>query len=199
MRQLTSPVTSYDAIKYFTENAGTGIHPCVVMEIVLKWWSVRTDREQIDVSFITPLITTIQNISCRWYYDFRCDERFCGLKTTLDIPRSLRYICYSTWDNSKNRRNLKDCISKGDGTPAQLEDLHCSNNKERYRLRVPAFRYNAAVFPPYGDTKYHCYIKTYNPDKLISLITGSKEEILNYINNANNFALFFIPLPDTLQ
>ena len=44
VKQLTSPITSYDAIKYFTENAGTGIHPCVVVEIVLKWWSVRKDR-----------------------------------------------------------------------------------------------------------------------------------------------------------
>ena len=35
--QLTSPTTSYGDIKYFTENAGTGIHPCVVVEIVLKW------------------------------------------------------------------------------------------------------------------------------------------------------------------
>ena len=41
VEQLTSPVTSYDAIKYFTENAGAGIHPCVVVEIVLKWWRVR--------------------------------------------------------------------------------------------------------------------------------------------------------------
>ena len=43
VKQLTSPVTSYDTIKYFTENAGTGIHPCVVVEIILKWWRVRTD------------------------------------------------------------------------------------------------------------------------------------------------------------
>ena len=41
VKQLTSPSTSYDVIKYFTENAGTGIHPCVVVEIVLKWWRVR--------------------------------------------------------------------------------------------------------------------------------------------------------------
>ena len=63
VKQLTSPTTSYDAIKYFTENAGTGIHPCVVVEIVLKWWRVRTDREHVDMSFITPLVITIQNVS----------------------------------------------------------------------------------------------------------------------------------------
>ena len=32
VEQLTSPTTSYDTIKCFTENAGTGIHPCVVVE-----------------------------------------------------------------------------------------------------------------------------------------------------------------------
>ena len=68
VEQLTSPTTSYVAIKYFTENAGTGIHPCVVVEIVLKWWRVRTDREHVDMSFITPLITTIQNVSTEWYH-----------------------------------------------------------------------------------------------------------------------------------
>ena len=59
VKQLTSPVTSYDAIKCFTENARTGMHPCVVVEIVLKWWCARTDREYVDMSFIKPLITTI--------------------------------------------------------------------------------------------------------------------------------------------
>ena len=84
MKQLTSPITSYDVIKHFTENAGTGIHPCVVVEIVLKWWSVRTDREHVDMSFITSLITTIQNISSAWYYSVCWDERYKGL--TLASP-----------------------------------------------------------------------------------------------------------------
>ena len=94
---------------------------------------------------------------------------------------------------------LKDCISKGDGTPAQLENLKCSNNMERYRQSVPAFTYNPAVFPPYGDTKHHWYISTYGPDKHVSLITDSKEEILDYIDNARGFYLYFVPLPDTPQ
>ena len=37
VKQLTSRTTSYDVIKDFTTHAGTGIHPCVVVEIVLKW------------------------------------------------------------------------------------------------------------------------------------------------------------------
>ena len=98
VKQLTSPSTSYDVIKYFTENAGTGIHPCVVAEIVLKWWRVRTDTEHVDMSFITPLITTIQNVSSDWYYSVCWDVRYNGLTKTLDIPTvptTVRFIRYS--------------------------------------------------------------------------------------------------------
>ena len=96
VKQLTSPATPYDAIKYFTENAGKGIHSCVVVEIVLKWWSERTDREQVDMSFLTPLITTIQNVSSRWYYSVCNDERYKGLMRTLNIPKPTapRYMYY---------------------------------------------------------------------------------------------------------
>ena len=38
------------------------------------------------MSFIAPLITTIQNVSSRWYYRVCEDERYKGLMTTLDIP-----------------------------------------------------------------------------------------------------------------
>ena len=99
VERLTLPKTSYVAIKYFTENAGTGIHPCVVLEIVLKWWSVRTDREHVNMSFITPLITTIKNVSSDWYNSVCDDERYNGLTKTLDIPaptaaRFMFYLAY---------------------------------------------------------------------------------------------------------
>ena len=208
VKQLTSPTTSYQAIKYFTENAGTGIHPCVVVEIVLKWWRVRTDRGHVDMSFITPLITTIQNVSSAWYYSVYRDERYKGLMRTLNVPITFKeetlfvrearntynFYCCS---NNNNTRVLKDCISKGDGTPAQLEFLHCSDNMERCRQSVPAFRYNTAVFPPYGNNKHHWCIRISNNH--VSLITDSRREICNYINNALRFQLHFVPLPDTLQ
>ena len=82
VEQLTSPTTSYEAIKCFTENAGTGIHPCVVVEIVLKCWSVRTDTEHVD---ITPLITTVQNVSSDWYYSVCGDERYKDLIIYLHL------------------------------------------------------------------------------------------------------------------
>ena len=192
VKQLTSPTTPYEVIKYFTENAGVGIHPCVVVEIVLKWWRVRKDREHVDMSFITPLIATIQNVSSRWYDSVCDDETYNGLTKTLDIPaptaeRYMGYMC---------RAHTQDYIRKGDGTPAQLENLRCSDNMERYRQSVPAFTYNAAVFPPYGDTKHHWYIRTL--DNHVSLITNSKEEIWNYINNVLFIDVIFVPLPDTL-
>ena len=196
VKQLTSPTTPYEAIKYFTKNAGTGIHPCVVAEIVLKWWRVRTDREHVDMSFITPLIT-LSTLSSWWYYSVFMDERYEGLMITLDIPKPAtpRYMRYYY----KKCAALKKCISKGDGRPAPYESLYCSDNMERYRQSVPAFRYNAAVFPPYGDTIHHWYISTYNPSRHVSLITDSKEEILDYIDNASHIELHFVPLPDTSQ
>ena len=207
VKQLSSPITPYDTIKYFAEIAGTGIHPCVVVEIVLKWWRVRTDREHVDMSFITvtPLITltTIQNVSSDWYYSVRKDERYSGLMRTLDIPKptAARYMnidraAYKS--NNNNARVLEDCIRKGDGTPAELEELECSNNMERYKQSVPAFTYNAAVFPPYGDTIHHWYISTSFPYKHVFLITESKEEISNDIKSIFGFTpLHFVPLPDT--
>ena len=198
VKQLTSPTTSYEAIKHFTENVGTGIRPCVVVEIVLKWWRVRTDTEHVDMSFITPLITTIQNVSSGWYYDVCKDERYKGLTETLNIPKPTaptaeRFMCYYIY------RCAYQCISKGDGTPAQLEDLICTDNMERYRQSVPAFRYNPAVFPPYRDTIHHWFIKTSHPNKHVSFITDSKQEIFNYINNASHIVLHFVPITDTSQ
>ena len=209
VKQLTSPTTSYVAIKYFAENAGTGIHPCVVAEIVLKWWNVRADTKFVNMSFITPLITTIQNVSSNWYNSVCGDKRYEGLMRTLNIPAPTapkRYIYYRVWEYNlkdisnvySNYCNLEHCICKGDGTPVQLVDLRCSDNMERYRQSVPAFRYNAAVFPPYGDTKHHWYIRKVGPDRHASLITDSKQEIFNYINNASLYDLHFVPLPDTL-
>ena len=194
--QLTSPTTPHEFIEYFTEHAGTGVHPCVIVEIVLKWWSVRTDTEQVDMSFIKPLFTRIENVSNRWHNSVYDNERYKDLIDTLDIPEPAtpRFMWYGS-DLNNNEHILKDCVFNGDGTQAQLEGLKLTRNMEGYRQSVPAFRYNAAVFPPYGDTEYHWYIRTYNPNKHVSLITDSKEEILNYINNAGRFHVHAVPLP----
>ena len=155
------------------------------------------------MSFITPLITTIQNVSSDWYNISVCnDKRYEGLTETLDIPILTAFMYYRAnviYKHVSNNINLRDCIRKGDGTPAQLEGLKCTDNMKRYRQSVPGFRYNAAVFPPYGDTIHHWYIQLCDPFKHVSLITDSEEEISNYINNAWGFYLHFVPLPDSLQ
>ena len=79
------------------------------------------------------------------------------------------------------------------------KDLGCTDNMERYRQSVPAFRYNTAVFPPYGDTIHHWYIRTSGPGKHVSLIADSRQEILDYIDNAMYFSLHLVPLHGTLQ
>ena len=201
VRQLTSPATSYGTIKSFAEEAGTGIHPCVVMEIVLKWWSVSTDTEHVDMSFIKPLIMAIQNVSHRWYNSVCWDGRYKGLMETLDVPKPKTSRCiYYNMDgySHDNKRILEDCIRDGDGTSAQLKGLVCSDNMQRYKRIVPAFSYNDAVFPPYGNTKHHWFINTHRHSifKFVSFIGDSKEEILDHIPAA---CLHFVPLPGTLH
>ena len=54
--------------------------------ILVLWWSERTDRDHVDMSFITPLIkTTIVNVSSEWYYTVCNDERYEGLIRTLPV------------------------------------------------------------------------------------------------------------------
>ena len=206
--QLSSPTTPFDAIKHFTEHARTRIHPCVVVEIILKWWSVRKDIKKKDMRFIRSLITAIENVSSNWYDSIIWDNRYylliqavhtsrCTTARSTDMHYQIA-MSYRVLDDNCNRRALKNCISKGDGAPAQLGHFSCTDNMERYRLSVPAFRYNAATFPPYGDTKHHWYIRTYDPFNHLSLITESKKKILYHIKNAKSLSLHFVPLPDTV-
>ena len=147
------------------------------------------------MSFIKPLITTIQTVSGNWYCNAYNDEGCEGLIKTLGLPRpKLSDICYAYCDC--NKRILKDCTTKGDGTPVQLENITFTGGMRIYKPIIPAFKYNPAVFPPYGDTKHHWYIITYNPFKLLSLITDSKEVILDYIYINDACELHFVPLPD---
>ena len=146
------------------------------------------------MSFIKPLITTIQTVSSNWYYSVCRDGRYNGLMRTLNIsapiaPTADRYMVYRAH------------MYKGDGTPGQLVYLRCSDNMRGYRQSVlpPSFSYNAAVFPPYENTKHHWCIRTSGPSRHVSLITDSKEEICNYIDNTSDNELHFVPLPDTLQ
>ena len=66
----------------------------------MLWWSKRTDKEHVDMSFITPLITTIQNVSIWWYFSVCKDKRYEGLMRTLNIPAPTaptRYMYYRAY------------------------------------------------------------------------------------------------------
>ena len=217
VNELTSPTTSYGVIKCFTEGAaaGTGIHPCVVVEIVLKWWSQRTDRRgEYDMSFITPLITTIHTVSSYWYGYVVRDERYTALMASLDIPKpvTLRYMHYTFFGKSY-KRELEDCILYGSSSDDYIPvnygmHLKCSDDDKWkiYKDEIPGFIYecNDAEFPPYrneDNTEHHWYIYRESPQMFVSFIADSQDEILSYIasdiNNRNDFELHFVPQPGT--
>ena len=214
-KELTSPTTSYDAIKLFTERAGKRMHPCLVVEIVLKWWILRSNTEHPDMSFIKPLITTILSVDECWYYSVCKDRRYGDLVRTLSIPEPTRsrYIYYDIDNDSL----VHDSISKGDGTPVQLKDSnwrYSERDMERYIQRIPAFTYNTAVFPPWGDAKHHWYATTTSKQRAmfifpfddssthLSLLTDSTNQILEYTNADNEFVtlnLQYVPTIPQLE
>ena len=74
---------------YFAEHAGAQINPCVEKEIVLRWWSLRTDKQHVYMSFMRPLITTIHNVNYECEYSAWFDDRYRGLiMETLDMGLS---------------------------------------------------------------------------------------------------------------
>ena len=88
-------------------------------EIVLKWWSLRTDRENLDMSFMERLFQKINSYNSEWYYNVRSDKRYKHLMEIIDIPEyKAKYIFYNSCDGD-NKRILKDCISKG-GIPIPI-------------------------------------------------------------------------------
>ena len=122
---------------------------------------------------------------------------------TLDLAGPTMFDMFSTYDSDEMRESVRghamwysgsegnnkfiliNCI-RGDGigtpSPVQLRNLEYTKNMDNYKQSVPAFTYNAAVFPPYGDTKHHWSIyKIFPFQQHISFITDSKEEILDYI------------------
>ena len=61
IKKLTSPSTTFGAIRHFTEHRTKDVHPCILGEIVLKWWRVR-EGNWPDTTFVKELFTKIQEI-----------------------------------------------------------------------------------------------------------------------------------------
>ena len=160
-------------------------------EIVHKWWSVNTDRKYARMRFIKPLLTRIltDHANSR-FYDVICNTY--RRRTPAEHNPVSSYMFYDVDNSNYYKHILYNCISTG--TPPRLKNLTCSNNMEIYKQIVPEFKYNAVVFPPYGDTKHHWYIRRStrsvdgldDTEQLVSLITNSKDEILNNIDKYNS-------------
>ena len=201
---LTSPATPCDTIRYFTEHAGTELHPCITAEIVMKWWSVRKGVCPHN-TFIKTIFTKVQEIYSSWVYDLNLDCRYKDMveKLSLRKPAVVRYFYYSSNDSNTNK--IKECIQAGDGTPLVLpvEDIRCTNNMAAYKEIVPAFRYNPAVVPPYTINNGHWFLIFEYEDNdvatnnFISFITNAQQEIVNHLESCTHAWLCYVPLPDS--
>ena len=204
IRMLTSPATSCDTIRYFTEHAGTELHPCITAEIVLKWWSVRKGVCP-DNTFIKTIFTKVQDMCSNWVYKLNEDSRYKDMVEALGLrtPAVYRYFYYVSSDSNTDK--IKECIQAGDGTPLVIpvKDIRCADNMAAYKETVPAFRYNPAVVPPYSLNNAHWYltceyedndVATYN---FISFITNTQQEIVNHLESCTGAWLRYVPLPDS--
>ena len=204
IRMLTSPATPCDTIRYFTEHAGTELHPCITAEIVLKWWSVRKGVCP-DNTFIKTLFTKVQDMYSNWVYNLKEDSRYKDMVGALGLrnPAVHRYFYYANSDSNTNK--IKECIQAGDGTPLVLpvEHIRCSNNMAAYKETVPAFRYNPAVVPPYSLNNGHWFLHCKYKDNgvitanFISFITNTQQEIVNHLESCTDAWLWYVPLPDS--
>ena len=209
VEKLTNPSIAYDTIRYFTEYAAKDVHSCVIGEIVLKWWSVNSEltvnsSECPDITFIRTLFTKIEGIYDRWLYDANDDVRFGELFISLELKIETgdrkRFYHFCDHDNN-NLIALKQCIEEGDGTELTLptNDIENSYDMEVYKDNMPVFRYNTAIFPPYGEVTDHWYLLFSNQVSsfsMVSLITESQQDILGYFEFCNHVELHFIPSPD---
>ena len=203
VRELTAIITPYDVIRNFADVKD--IHPCVVVEIILKWWGARVDRDEFDMGFLKPIITKIQYRSSCWY-ELICENKsYKYLMKTLKVssPLVTRYMhyymrCVKDDDGNAydNKQSVIDSIRKGDGTPAKLMELEYSDDMERYIDEVPEFYYNTVLVPPYGDGKYHWFMSA--EEKHVSFVTTSQKELLAIITNAKWIELCLV-VPLQLQ
>ena len=186
IRALTCPSTTYDTIKKFIDHyreqtAGTRIHPCVVMEIVLKWWRVSRFGHNLDTDLIRPLITEINGVSNDWYTSVCNDKRYSPLMNSVRIEAQNTVSSFISFDIIRNEYNLnllKECIRTMSYAPVQLTDIKCSDNMNIHTQDLPAFRYTPALCPPYGHINHHWFIRTTNPTRHVSFIIDSMEELL---------------------
>ena len=207
VEKLTNPSTTSETIRFFTEYAAKDIHPCVIGEIVLKWWRVRR-TEYPDTTFIKTLFGKIDNIYDTWLFsangDIRYKELFQNFKlNTGFIKYSHQFYCDRGTYNVNNLIALMKCIEKGDGTELTLPINRISIMMDMTLSvkMMPEFTYNTAVFPPYGASTGHWYLEFSNENttesaSMVSLITESQQDILRYFLCYEKIYLHCVPTSD---
>ena len=188
VQKLTNPGTTYDTVRYFTEYAAEDLHPCVIGEIFLKWWKVNC-TEYHDISFIKTPFKEIDYIYDAWFFHAQEDIRYTELfETLLQDTFCSTYLCHHCTPDDDNLITLKPCIEEGDGADLTLptDIIRNSPGMEVYRHNMPVFRYNTAIFPPYGGIPGQWYMAFCNEDhshNVLSLTTESQQNILSYIDS----------------
>ena len=202
IERLTNPSTTYDTIRYFTEYASKDIHPCVIGEIVLKWWRINR-TECPDMTFIKNLFTKIDDIYDRWLDDANDDIRYKELFHVIELDtKDTKYLyCYCN-HKGENMIVLTQCIEKGNGADLifPINHIEYTQNMAVYGQNMPVFRYNTAMFPPYGVSNGHWYLVFYYENdtfSMVSLITESQQDLLDYLESCYDVGLHFIPSPDS--
>ena len=194
IQKLASVSTSYDTIRYFTKYTAnaTEIHPCIIAETALKWWSARGD-EFSDMSFIKELVRRIQVDHGGWAGTIKLDSRYGNLVENFNLgnPPMLRFLFYKFENYDKTLPLLIETIRQGDGTPLCLpiKDVNCTNNMAAYKERI--FSYDATIYPPYGAIKGHWFINCAKLDSCRNLVfrmlfftTDTQQEILHYLEES---------------
>ena len=204
VEKLIRPSTPCDTIRHFIQNVDKDVHQCAIGDIVLEWWRV-SRTECHDMAFIETLFKNILiDVWNTWVFDASLDNRYEGLFRKLKLGKiaCLKVIWYDCTHN-KNLIALKRCIEKGDGTDFILpkKDLYTSEDMVEYKINKPVFRYNAALFPPYGAIAGYWYMEfsSGSTDRKVSLITESQQDILGYFESCDGVVLCFIPSPKSRQ
>ena len=121
--------------------------------------------------------------------DVRFGELFISLELKLETGDRKRFYHFCDHDNN-NLIALKQCIEEGDGTELTLptNDIENSYDMEVYKDNMPVFRYNTAIFPPYGVSSGHWYLLFCYEDgsfSMVSLIAESQQDLLSYFESCD--------------
>ena len=199
IRRLTVPTTSYDTIRSFVENAASEIHPAIVTEIFLKWYSLRPEFDTSKMALIKACITKLQAVDGTWIREISRDARFKDSLKNFTAPFQpiSRYLYYTYKDGSL--RKLTQCIKSCDAELKMIaKDAHCIGDMMEFRDKIDTFEYSPNRVPSYSNSDVgHWYLVCYGDSiySYVSFITYSQQEIVDSLEASQCAFLYFIPHP----